>query len=181
MSLPQGTERDAFSRYAEEVARDPSRGVLCIDVASRWTGGLRSSTRWKRGGTVLTTGGPAALDGDADAPNPQELLFAAINASLILGLSAHAAARGIVLDDIAVSTRGSIDLRAFLGIAPWVPRGGTVTVQVDVRSRESEARVREALDAALARSSVLATLGDGVGLDVALDVRPPEGPSPPAA
>ena len=59
---------------------------------------------------------PMELLGTNTAPNPQELLMAAVNACMMVGYVCQAAIRGITLDDCRIETEGELDLRGFLGL-----------------------------------------------------------------
>jgi uncharacterized OsmC-like protein len=66
---------------------------------------------------------PFELLGRNTAPNPQELLMAALNACITVGYVAGAAMQGIVLEKVEIETSGALDLRGFLGIDPAVRPG----------------------------------------------------------
>jgi uncharacterized OsmC-like protein len=66
---------------------------------------------------------PRELLGTDSAPNPQELLLSAVNACMMVGYVAQAAARGITLTDCRIETEGELDLRGFLGLDQDVPAG----------------------------------------------------------
>jgi uncharacterized OsmC-like protein len=66
---------------------------------------------------------PLELLGENTAPNPQELLMAALNACIMVGYVAAAAVNGIALKNIEIETSGQLDLRGFLGVDPSVKPG----------------------------------------------------------
>jgi uncharacterized OsmC-like protein len=66
---------------------------------------------------------PFELLGRNTAPNPQEMLMAALNACMLVGYVAGASVNGIRLDSVEIETDGQLDLRGFLGIDPDVPAG----------------------------------------------------------
>jgi uncharacterized OsmC-like protein len=66
---------------------------------------------------------PRELGGSNRFANPQEYLFAALNACMTVGYVAQCAVRGIALESLAIETEGEIDLRGFLGIHPTVAKG----------------------------------------------------------
>jgi uncharacterized OsmC-like protein len=79
---------------------------------------------------------PNQLLGRNAAPNPQELLMAALNACLLVGYAANAAAMGIKLEKLEIETEGQLDLRGFLGLASTVKPGYEevhYTVHVNLR------------------------------------------------
>ncbi len=66
---------------------------------------------------------PVELLGSNEAPNPQELLLAALNACMMVGYVAGASLKGITLDTVEIRTRGELDLRGFLGLDESVSPG----------------------------------------------------------
>jgi hypothetical protein len=75
---------------------------------------------------------PVELLGTDTAPNPQEMLMAALNACVMVGYVAGAALRGITLETLELETSGELDLRGFLGIDANV-KPGYDSVQYTVR------------------------------------------------
>ncbi len=77
---------------------------------------------------------PCELLGADSAPNPQELLMAAVNACMTVGYVAGAALKGITLDKLEIRTKGTLDLRGFLGLSDSVPPGYEA-IDYEVRDR----------------------------------------------
>jgi len=59
---------------------------------------------------------PNEFLGQNSAPNPQELLMAALNACLSVGYAVNAAAMGIKIHSLEIETDGELDLRGALGL-----------------------------------------------------------------
>ena len=127
-----GLDMEALAAVMQDVARDPAKGRVEFRVRSEW----RGQTRSRSSVTSYTVGGqevyraftidadePFELLGRNTAPNPQELLMAALNACITVGYVAGAAARGITLEALEIETAGELDLRGFLGIDASVPAG----------------------------------------------------------
>jgi len=127
-----GLDLQALGEVVEAIEADASQAKVSFDVATRWTGQTGSET------TVdgFTIGGeriarshkivadePCQLLGSDGAPNPQELLMAAVNACMTVGYVAGAALKGIKLESLEILTRGTLDLRGFLGLDDSVPPG----------------------------------------------------------
>lgn len=127
-----GIDVDALRQVMADIAEQPSRGIAKFEVATSWKGGTRSKSdvrSWELGGqrkprnfTVLTDEPPELL-GDSTAPNPQEVLMAALNACMTVGYVANCAAHGIELESLSIETSGQLDLRGFLGLDPNVKPG----------------------------------------------------------
>ncbi len=127
-----GINTAALLETIEAVSKDPAKGMTHWQVTSHWRGGTRSDSHV----TGCIIGGekvakdftikidePLQLCGTNQYANPQEYLFAALNACLIVGYSACCAHEGIELQELRVETEGDIDLRGFLSIDPTVKPG----------------------------------------------------------
>ena len=107
--------------------------ALGFEVTTRWDGQFRSESRAGpiRFGSgevverkfVIKADEPEEILGSNEAPNPQELLFAALNACMTVGYVAGAARRGISLSRLEIETKGTLDLRGFFALSDTVPPG----------------------------------------------------------
>ena len=139
-SRTNGLDVEALGGVVEAVQQDPSKAKVGFDVTTRWTGQARSETtvtgfnlageRVARAHTIVADE-PCELLGSDDAPNPQELLMAGLNACMTVGFVAGASVRGITLDKLEIRTSGKLDLRGFLGLDEQVP-AGYESIQYDV-------------------------------------------------
>lgn len=127
-----GLDLTALGEVVEAIQDDSSQAKVSFDVTTRWTGQTRSETtvdgftlageRIKRSHKIVADE-PNELLGSDGAPNPQELLMAAVNACMTVGYVAGAATKGITLDKLEIRTSGNLDLRGFLGLDDKVPPG----------------------------------------------------------
>jgi uncharacterized OsmC-like protein len=138
-----GIDVAALRAVTREIEADPQKGMVEFRVRSRWRGQTRSETTvdgYTIGGQRVARGFKIAVDeplellGENTAPNPQELLMTALNACVMVGYVAGAAARGITLEALEIETAGELDLRGFLGIDPEV-RPGYESLRYTVRLR----------------------------------------------
>ena len=138
-----GIDVEALTGVVRDIAADPAKGIVEFRVTSAWQGQTRSRTTvdgYRIGGQAvkrhfaIDADEPFELLGTNGAPNPQELLMAAFNACIMVGYVVGAACEGIALDKVEIETRGSLDLRGFLGIDAAV-RPGYEAIQVTVRLR----------------------------------------------
>ena len=135
-----GIDLGALGDMVAGIEEDVGRAKAEFAVTTRWAGQTRSETvvdgftlggrRYERQHRILADE-PCELFGTDSAPNPQELLMAAFNACIMVGYVANAALKGIRLDSVEIRTRGTLDLRGFLGLSDQVPPGHE-TVQYDV-------------------------------------------------
>lgn len=127
-----GIDVTALQGVVEAVGQDAQQGMAIFEVETMWGGQTRSTTRVRS----VTLGGqpiarnysidadePVELLGSDSAPNPQELLMAALNACMMVGYVAGAAVHGIELESVKIVTKGAIDLRGFLAIDENVAAG----------------------------------------------------------
>ena len=157
-----GLELDALTGLVREIEQDPARGRVEFRVRSQWRGQTRSRTAvesYTVGGQVvhrhftIDADEPFELLGRNTAPNPQELLMAALNACITVGYVAGAALEGITLERLEVETSGSLDLRGFLGIDPAVlPGYHTIRYTVRLKGDGTPAQF-EAIHETVARTS----------------------------
>jgi uncharacterized OsmC-like protein len=136
-----GIDLGALGEVVDAIGQDPGQAQVAFDVTTRWTGQTRSETTVDgftiAGNRVARThkivaDEPCELLGGDSAPNPQELLMAAVNACMTVGYVAGASVGGITLDSLEITTRGTLDLRGFLGLDDNVPPGYEV-IDYEVR------------------------------------------------
>ena len=75
---------------------------------------------------------PPEFLGENTAPNPQELLFAGMNACMMATFVIGASIRGITLDALSIETEGDLDLRGFLGLNATI-KPGFDTIRYTIR------------------------------------------------
>lgn len=131
-NIVNGINLDALNTVVEEIRQDPAKALVRFAVSTRWMGQTCSKARvtgYELGGEKIARTFEIAADepfellGTNTAPNPQELLMAAVNACMAVGYVAGAALRGIKLEKLEIETTGQLDLRGFLGIDDSVPPG----------------------------------------------------------
>ena len=131
-SRVNGLDLAALGEVVESIGEDRSKALVSFDVTTRWQGQTRSEStvegytiggeRVQRSHKIIADE-PCELLGSDGAPNPQELLMAAVNACMTVGYVAGAALKGITLDKLEIRTKGTLDLRGFLGLDDSVAPG----------------------------------------------------------
>ena len=148
-----GIDLAALGEVVEAIGDDAKLAIVGFDVTTRWAGQTRSEStvsgftmagkRIARSHTIVADE-PCELLGADSAPNPQELLMSALNACMMVGYVAGAALKGITLDSVEIATRGSLDLRGFLGLSDAVPPGyESIDYEVRVKSDGSPGDLEE--------------------------------------
>ena len=127
-----GIDVDALGAMVEAIQANPGEAEVHFQVRTGWCGGTRSESvveSYVIGGETVArrfkiiADEPLELCGMNTAPNPQELLMAAVNACMTVGYVAGAALRGITLTKLEIEMHGQLDLRGFLGLSDEVPPG----------------------------------------------------------
>jgi uncharacterized OsmC-like protein len=127
-----GLDLKALGEVVDAIQKDPSQAKVAFNVTTCWAGQTKTETvvdGYTIGGQRVTrrhkvvADEPFELLGGDSAPNPQELLMAALNACITVGYVAGASLQGITLEKIEIRTRGELDLRGFLGLSDTVPPG----------------------------------------------------------
>jgi uncharacterized OsmC-like protein len=136
-----GLDLNALGEVVEAIQQDAGKAKVSFNVTTRWTGQTRSESTVD-GFTIagervtrthkIVADEPNELLGADSAPNPQELLMAAVNACMTVGYVAGAAVHGITLEKLEIATSGTLDLRGFLGLDDSVPPGYEA-IDYDVR------------------------------------------------
>lgn len=127
-----GIDTALLADIVEAVSQDASKAQTRWKATTRWVDGTHSETQI----TECHIGGqriekdfrihvdePRQLGGTNRYPNPQETLFAALNACMAVGYVALCAHEGIELESLRIETEGDIDLRGFLGLDETVKPG----------------------------------------------------------
>jgi len=170
----------AVRAIREEIAEDPARGQVEFRVRSEWRGQTRTRTSvesYSIGGRVvhrhftIDTDEPFELLGRNTAPNPQELLLAALNACLTVGYATGAALRGITLEKVEIESSGGLDLRGVLGIEPPVVSGNeSIRYVVRLKGEATPEQLEEIHEAVKRASPNYFNLARPVRLDAQLVV-----------
>ncbi len=153
-SKPNGIDVTALQQFAEGVAeaKDAATRSARFNVKTKWeyqTRSVATVSQYSLAGVEyprhfeIAADEPIELLGQDSAPNPQELLMAALNACMTVGYVANAAAMGITVHSLEIETEGELDLRGFLGLDESVNPGYdqvsyVVRLQTDAPSEKVE-------------------------------------------
>jgi uncharacterized OsmC-like protein len=107
---------------------------------------------------------PAILAGGDEGANPVEHLLHALASCVTTSMVAHAAVRGIHVEEVESELEGDIDLRGFLGLDDDVPRGYTdIRVKFKVKTDpDNMKRLQELAE----YSPVFNTITQGARVDI---------------
>ncbi len=161
-SLFNGLDVEALQAAISGVAADQAAGQLGFAVRTDWAGGTKAHSsvdQWtiagerRPRGFTIRADEPLELCGTNTNPNPQELLMAAMNSCIMVGLVVECCRRGIALRSVSLETGGSLNLAGFFGLDAGVKPGyEEINVSVSIDADAPEAEIRAAYEAALSRS-----------------------------
>jgi uncharacterized OsmC-like protein len=160
------------------VAGQPDLAAFRFRAENRWVDGTHSRSTMARfsgaGGEhehaaahEADADHPAVLCGADNGPTPVEYVLHALASCLTAGVANIAAARGVTLHEVSSTVEGDIDLQGILGISDKVRNGfQAIRVSFTVRGDAPEAKLREIVEQARARSAVYDILANGVPVTV---------------
>ena len=176
-----GIDTTALQSFAQSVAEDASKRHASFNVKTEWKGQTRTVARVSRyslsGEThsrdfEIAADEPHELLGENTAPNPQELLMAALNACVSVGYVANAAMMGIKIHSLEIETDGTLDLRGFLGLDESVNPGyDEVSIVIRLHTDAPREQV-EALHNTVLKTSVnYANFSNAIRMVPTLEIR----------
>lgn len=173
-----GIDLKVLQDTVEAVKQDPELAKCHFRIQNKWNGGTQNRTMVRdfhaaksehqhKHDFELEHDEPPMLSGQDEAPNPVEHLLNALAGCVTTSLVAHAAVRGISIEEVESELEGDIDLSGFLGIKPEVPKGYTnIRMKLRVKSDEKNTeRLKELAEF----SPVYNTLLDGVDVDLQVE------------
>ena len=164
----------------DALTADPSKAGCRFYATTEWREGTVSDchvSRYTLSGNdipqdyTIRVDEPSALLGRDSAPNPQMVLFAAINACVLNTMIVNAAARGIRIESVQLDLEGELDLRGFLGIDQTVNPGyDELTIRCRVKGDGTREQLQACLDAGTRYSPNFQSLSKPVKVRYELDV-----------
>jgi uncharacterized OsmC-like protein len=175
-----GIEIDTLKATVGAIQAEPDLGACHFRATNKWLSGNhnRSTVTGFYGARqeiahkqsfVMDADEPAILAGKDEGANPVEHLLHALASCLTTSMVAHAAVRGINIDELESELEGDIDLRGFLGLANDVPKGYTA-IRARFRVKADSADL-ETLRQLANFSPVFNTLTSGTKVDVSVDLK----------
>lgn len=160
------------------VKAQPQLGAFQFRATGNWMGGTHTQTtmadfsgaggehRHKSAFTV-DADHPAVLCGEDNGPTPVECVLHALTACLTAGIANIAAARGVTLHSVQSSLVGDIDLQGILGLSNEIRNGfSAIRVCFAIAGDAPEAKLKEIVQQACARSAVLDIVSNGVAVSI---------------
>lgn len=179
-SAVNGIDVDVLQETVQAIANEPALGACRFRATNKWQGGARNSSAVEgfygakqeiahKQKFVFHADEPPILAGNDDAANPVEHLLHALAACVTTSMVAHAAVRGIHIEELESELEGDIDLNGFLGLDPNVPRGYT-DIRVKFRVK-TDAENIEQLKRLTEYSPVFNTITQGANVDIQVQAK----------
>ena len=173
-----GVDVDVLQTTVSNIQQDPDLAKCKFHIKNKWLNanhnrstitsfyGARQENEHKQP-FELDADEPPILAGADEGPNPVEHLLNALAACVTTSMVAHAAVRGIQIEELESEVEGDIDLQGFLGLSKDVPKGYTdIRVRFKVKSGVDN---MERLKSLAQYSPVYNTLTKGVNVDIQVD------------
>lgn len=177
-SVTNGIDLESLEKTIKAVQGNSELGKSTFHARNKWISGGHNRTHIacfnSLGGEHshslpfdVDNDEPGALGGTDKGANPVEHLLNALAACVTTSLVAHAAVRGIAIEEIESQLDGDIDLRGFFGLDPKTPKGyQNIRVRFRIKTApENFAKLRELA----AYSPVYNTLLHGTNVDIRID------------
>ncbi|MBN2242568.1 MAG: OsmC family protein [Acidobacteria bacterium] len=131
-----GIDLSVLAETVQAIRKDPGLGKCRFRARNKWVEGnhncttvtdfygAKSEQRHKHDFEMHADEPPILAGGD-NAANPVEHLLHALASCVTTSLVAHAAVKGIPIEEMESELEGDIDLNGFLGLDPDVPKGYT--------------------------------------------------------
>ena len=177
-AVVNGIEMSVLQETVKAIQNDPELGVCQFRASNKWIGanhnrsnitGFHAAKQELRHGQEfeMHADEPPMLAGQDQAPNPVEHLLHALASCVTTSMVAHAAVRGIEIEELESELEGDINLRGFLGLASDVPKGYTdIRMKFKVKTDESN---MEKLKSLAEFSPVYNSLVHGVNVSVEVE------------
>ena len=173
-----GFDLDVLQNTIGNIKQDPDLAKCRLHITNKWMDAGRNRT------TVTSFYGakqenehqhtfaidadePPILAGSDQAPNPVEHMLNSLAGCVTSSIIAHAAVRGIHIQQLESEIEGDMDMQGFLGISPDVPKGYT-NIRMKFKVKSDTDDMERLLDLAK-YSPVFNTLTNGVDVDIQIE------------
>jgi uncharacterized OsmC-like protein len=173
-----GIDMDVLQETVSAIEKDPELGKCRFRARNKWLGanhncttitgfyGAKQEIAHKQP-FELHADEPSILAGQDQGANPVEHLLNALAACVTTSIVAHAAVRGIHIEELESELEGDIDLNGFLGLDESVPKGYT-NIRVTFKVK-ADTDSMERLKRLTTYSPVYNTITHGAQVDVTIE------------
>jgi uncharacterized OsmC-like protein len=175
-----GIHMETLQGTVNAIEQDPELGQCRFRARNRWLGGNHNCTTVTgfygakqeiahKQQFELHADEPPILAGHDEGANPVEHLLNALAACVTTSMVAHAAVRGIHIEELESELEGDIDLRGFLGLDSETPKGFT-DIRINFRVK-ADVDNMERLKRLTAYSPVFNTITRGARVDIQVEAK----------
>jgi len=172
-----GVNLDILKGTVNAIQGDSGLGICHFRATNQWVDGAqnRSTVTGFYGARQeiahkqtfhMVADEPAILAGGDDGANPVEHLLHALASCVTTSMVAHAAVRGIEIQEMESELEGDIDLNGFLGLNSETPKGFT-HIRVNYRVKAAAEDI-ETIKSLASFSPVMNTLVSGVPVEISV-------------
>lgn len=173
-----GVNVDDLFTTIDSIKATPAIAKFKFRIHNEWQGASQNSStvsafygasqeRSRPVPFVLKADEPAILLGKDEAANPVEHLLHALASCLTTSMVYHAAARGILIEEVESSLEGDIDLHGFLDLDSNVRKGYQgIRVSFKIKANAPDEQLQEIAQLGTSHSPVFDSLTNGVSVSV---------------
>jgi uncharacterized OsmC-like protein len=178
INLVNGIDIDILQDTVNAIQQEPELGKCTFHVTNKWLGanhncttvnsfyGAKQEIEHKQS-FALHADEPEIMAGQDQAANPVEHLLHALASCVTTSIVAHAAVRGIHIEEVESEIEGDIDLQGFLGLSEDVPKDfNDIRLKFKVKTDEKNI---ETLKRLAEYSPVYNTLIRGTNVDIEIE------------
>lgn len=170
-----GVQLGNFEQLVKTISRNNDFGDLRFSASSKWIGGTKTevtvSAYYAAGNNIappgrkftITMDEPLQLGGSDEAPNPFEMLLAALCGCVSAGVATQASFSNADITSIEVETTADVNILGLLGINMEPAVCSEIHYQVTVDGPDADKLV-EAKEAFDSKSAVVANLRQPVNI-----------------
>jgi uncharacterized OsmC-like protein len=173
-----GIQMETLLGTVNAIAQEPDLGACKFRASNEWLGGNHNCTTITgfygakqeiahKQTFELHADEPPILAGHDEGANPVEHLLNALAACVTTSMVAHAAVRGIRIEELESELEGDIDLRGFLGLDEDVPKGFT-DIRINFKVK-ADVKDLNRLKRLTAFSPVFNTLTQGANVEIQVE------------
>ena len=173
-----GIQMETLLGTVNAIAQEPDLGACKFRASNKWLGGNHNCTTITgfyaakqeiahKQQFELHADEPPILAGHDEGANPVEHLLNALAACVTTSMVAHAAVRGIRIEELESELEGDIDLRGFLGLDENVPKGFT-DIRINFKVK-TDVKDLNRLKRLTAFSPVFNTLTQGANVEIQVE------------